>query len=208
MSRLGARAARRFVRSVQSLSLEIRIATSRRRSSRGRRPPGDPARTFKIVIWKLIGRLPHARSAILSCCLPKSIRPAARSTALSCAASRSVPELIRSTSINLNERLSLRRGFETLSSPQSCGLDAPTRWLPCVPRDWGHRSVQCGGPAPRMRRNSAVPAVAEAPSDRSDGSFSGGFLFTLKNKPAPAREGRGEAVLGSGVPLGGNGTDG
>jgi hypothetical protein len=39
-----------------------------------------------------------------------------------------VPELTRSTGIQLNERVSLRRPFEILSSIQSCGLAsaAPT----------------------------------------------------------------------------------
>jgi hypothetical protein len=50
MSRSGARAARRFVRSVQSEPLEIRIATARLRSSSDRRPSGCPAKTFKTVI--------------------------------------------------------------------------------------------------------------------------------------------------------------
>jgi hypothetical protein len=56
MSRPGARDAKRFVRFVQSVPLEIRIATSRRRSANGRRPPLDPAKTLSTVIWKLTPR--------------------------------------------------------------------------------------------------------------------------------------------------------
>lgn len=50
ISRSGARAAKRFVRSVQSEPLEIRIATARLRSPSDARPSGCPAKTFKIVI--------------------------------------------------------------------------------------------------------------------------------------------------------------
>jgi hypothetical protein len=53
MFRSGARAAMRFVRSVQSRPLDIKMATSRRRSASGTRPPDDPANTFRTVIWKL-----------------------------------------------------------------------------------------------------------------------------------------------------------
>jgi hypothetical protein len=50
MSRPGARAAKRFVRSVQSAPLEIKIATARLSSANDARPPGCPAKTFKTVI--------------------------------------------------------------------------------------------------------------------------------------------------------------
>jgi hypothetical protein len=50
MSRFGARAAKRFVRLVQSEPLEIRIATARLRSSTDKHPSGCPAKTFKTVI--------------------------------------------------------------------------------------------------------------------------------------------------------------
>jgi hypothetical protein len=56
ISRPGARDAKRFVRFVQSVPLEIRIATSRRRSANGRCPPLDPAKTLSTVIWKLTPR--------------------------------------------------------------------------------------------------------------------------------------------------------
>jgi hypothetical protein len=53
MSSPGVRAAMRLVRSVQSGPLEIRIATLLRKSATDRYPSGCPAKTFKIVIWKL-----------------------------------------------------------------------------------------------------------------------------------------------------------
>jgi hypothetical protein len=56
MSRPGAWEAKRFVRFVQSVPLEMRMATSRRRSASGRCPPLDPAKTFSTVIWKLTPR--------------------------------------------------------------------------------------------------------------------------------------------------------
>jgi hypothetical protein len=43
----------RLVRSVQSGPLEIRIATLLRKSASDRCPSGCPAKTFKIVTWKL-----------------------------------------------------------------------------------------------------------------------------------------------------------
>lgn len=43
----------RLVRSVQSGPLEIRIATFLRKSASDRCPSGCPAKTFKIVTWKL-----------------------------------------------------------------------------------------------------------------------------------------------------------
>jgi hypothetical protein len=50
ISRSGAHAAKRFVWSVQSEPLEIRIATARLRSPSDARPSGCPAKTFKTVI--------------------------------------------------------------------------------------------------------------------------------------------------------------
>jgi hypothetical protein len=43
----------RLVRLVQSGPLETRIATLLRKSASARRPSGCPAKTFKIVTWKL-----------------------------------------------------------------------------------------------------------------------------------------------------------
>ena len=43
----------RLVRSVQSGPLEIRIPTLLRKSASDRLPPGCPAKTFRIVTWKL-----------------------------------------------------------------------------------------------------------------------------------------------------------
>ena len=43
----------RLVRSDQSGPLEIRIATLLRRSASDRQPSGCPAKTFKMVTWKL-----------------------------------------------------------------------------------------------------------------------------------------------------------
>src|SRR3954452_17822937 len=51
MSSAGARAANRLVRLVQSGPLEIRMLTQRVRSGTGRRPPGCPAKTFKMVTF-------------------------------------------------------------------------------------------------------------------------------------------------------------
>src|ERR1700730_2175240 len=48
----GARAARRFIRAVQSRPLLIRIATYRLRSTKLARPSGCPFRTFRIVSEK------------------------------------------------------------------------------------------------------------------------------------------------------------
>jgi hypothetical protein len=53
MSSPGVRAAMRLVRSVQSGPLEIRIPTLLRKSASDRLPPGCPAKTFRIVTWKL-----------------------------------------------------------------------------------------------------------------------------------------------------------
>jgi len=49
ISRSGTRRAKRFIRSVQSGPLDIRIATACLRSARLARPPGCPTNTFKIV---------------------------------------------------------------------------------------------------------------------------------------------------------------
>jgi hypothetical protein len=43
----------RDFRSVQSGPLEIRIATLLRKSASDRQPSGCPAKTFKMVTWKL-----------------------------------------------------------------------------------------------------------------------------------------------------------
>jgi len=50
ISSLGARAAKRFVRLVQSDPLDIRMPTQRVRSASEARPSGWPAKTFKTVI--------------------------------------------------------------------------------------------------------------------------------------------------------------
>jgi hypothetical protein len=74
MSKPDARAAMRFVRSIQSRPLDIRIATSCRNSASERRPSRCPARTFKTVIWKLIGRYPtpDQQSYLVACRSPPS----------------------------------------------------------------------------------------------------------------------------------------
>jgi hypothetical protein len=57
MLSFGARAAKHFVRLVQSEPLEIRTLTYRVRSATEARPSGWPAKTFKTVIWKLTAYL-------------------------------------------------------------------------------------------------------------------------------------------------------
>src|SRR5436190_5891810 len=56
MSSAGARAANCLVRLVQSGPLEMRMLTQRVSSGTERRPPGCPAKTFKMVIGKLTPR--------------------------------------------------------------------------------------------------------------------------------------------------------
>ena len=56
MSRSGTRAAKRFVRLLQSGPLVTKMLTQRFSSANEARPSGWPAKTFKIVICKLTSR--------------------------------------------------------------------------------------------------------------------------------------------------------
>jgi hypothetical protein len=145
MSRPGARASRRFVRSVQSRPLDIR-ATSRRRSASGRNPPGDPAKIFKTVIWKLIGRhpTPDQQSYLVACRSPSS--GAAQHSVVRCSDSRSVPELTRSAGIQLNERVSLRRSANAISQ-SAPDIVAPLSG-PCVAKSPGDHAPSGGFVSP------------------------------------------------------------
>jgi len=63
------------------------MATSRRRSASGRRPSADPAKTFKIVIWKF--KATHLERNLLA------VETTARQTAMSMPLKEGVPNKAR-----------------------------------------------------------------------------------------------------------------